>query len=250
MNILKDILNVNKQIFRKTLNSLQKNWMIIFTGIVYMVLNLVIYGVIFNLFTGILSIIAGLIAAIVSAAMISNYLYLLLNVINYDKINLQDFKDGFTYFLRKIYMVFFFAWIGRYFIEILGGMLGPNINSLNLIINLSILLLLNALPETIYLKSYDPLDSIMYSLDFMKDNWYNWLIPNGILYFILFIATGNVVTNLFATSISFRILFGGSNIIKYLLGQLIFSFIMIYRGHLYKLLSTSNRRKRMFMSKF
>lgn len=250
MDILKDSININQQALKRTLNSLKKSWMIIFTGIVYMILNLVIFGIISNLFTGILSLLAGIIAAIASAAMISNYLYLLFNVINYDRISFQDFKDGFSYFLRKVYMVFFFAWIGSYFISILGGMFGPNVFVLNIIINLSILVLLNALPETIYLKSYDALDSIMYSLEFMKDNWYNWLIPNGIMYLVLFLVTGNVITDLFATNISYGATLDGFNIIRYLVGQLLFSFIMIYRGHLYKILSTSSRRKRMFMSKF
>lgn len=250
MDILKDSINVNKQTIKRTLVSLKSNWMIILTGIVYMILDIVIHTIFSTLFTGALSIIAGIIGAIVRAAMISNYLYLLYNVINYGKINLQDFKDGFTYFLRKVYGVFFFAWIGSYFISALGGILGPGIYALNTIISLSVLLLLNALPETIYLKSLDPMDSIMYSLDFMKDNWFNWLVPNALLYFILYMVTGDIVTKLFTTSISYGLLLYGSNIIKYLIGQVLFSFIMVYRGHLYKILSTSTRRKRMFMSKF
>ena len=250
MEILKDTINVNKQTIKKSFNSLMKNWVIIFTGIAYLIINILVFSVIFRLFTGVLSIIAGLIAAIVSAAMISNYLYLLYNIINYDRITFQDFKDGFGYFLRKVYGVFFYAWIGSFLISIIGGGFGSNRYILDLIISLSILILLNALPETIYLKSLDPMGSIMYSFDFIKDNWYNWLIPNAILYFSIYIFTGRVITNIFTTSIPTNVLFGGVNMIKYLIGQLLFSFTMIYRGHLFKLLSTSNRRKRMFMSKF
>ncbi len=250
MDILKDSINVNKKVLDRTLKSLKKSWMIIFTGIVYMIINLVMYTLIATFFRGIFSILAGIVAAIFSAAMISNYLYLLFNVINYDKIVFQDFKDGFGYFLRKIYSVFFFAWIGSYLISMLGGILGLSLGMLNSIISLSILVLLNALPETIYLKSYDGLDSIMYSLEFMKDNWYNWLIPNIIMYFILYVITGNIITDLFATSISYNLIFSPLDFGRYLIGQIIFSFIMIYRGHLYKILSTSNRRKRLFMRKF
>ena len=250
MNILEDFLNINRQTLKKTLLSLKDNWVIIFTGIVYVILNAVIYTTIFTLFTGVLSIIAGLISAVVSAAMISNYFYLLYCVINHGRISVQDFKDGFGYFLRKIYGVFFFAWIGSYIFSLLGGILGSSIYALNSIISLSILLILNALPETIYLKSLDSMDSIMYSFDFMKENWFNWLVPNGVLYIILYMVTGNIITNLFTTNISYGVFFGGVNIVKYLVGQGIFSFIMIYRGHLYKILSGSTRRKRMFMSKF
>lgn len=250
MDILNDFLNINKETLKKTFISLKDNWVIIFSGIVYTILTTLIFTTIFTLFTGVLSLIAGIIAAVVSAALISNYLYLLYKVINYGKIKLQDFKDGFTYFLRKVYGVFFFAWIGSYLLSIVGRAIGPNIIALNAIISLSILVLLNALPETIYLKSLDPMDSIVYSLDFMKENWLNWLIPNVLLYLSIYIVTGKIITNLFATSISGGIFFGGANIIVYLIGQLLFSFTMIYRGHLYKLLSTSTRRKRMYMRKF
>jgi len=90
----------------------------------------------------------------------------------------------------------------------------------------------------------------MYSIDFIKDNWFNWLLPNILFYGLLYYLTGNIITDLFATHLSFGFNFGIPSIIKYLLGQGLFSFIMIYRGHLFKLLSTSTRRKRMFMNKF
>ncbi|WP_313756799.1 hypothetical protein [Tissierella sp.] len=250
MDIIKDFMMLNKQVFRKTLNSLRDNGVIIFTGIVYMILNIAIFTVVLTIFTGVLSIFAGIILAVVSASLISNYLYLLYNIINYNKITFQDFKDGFKYFLRKVYTVFFFAWIGSYLLSIIQGILGFNAYILNIIITVSIFFILNALPETLYLKVLEPMDSIMYSIDFIKDNWLNWLLPNILFYGILYYLTGNIITDLFATHLSFGFNFGTSSIIKYLLGQGLFSFIMIYRGHLFKLLSTSTRRKRMFMNKF
>ncbi|MBU5257405.1 hypothetical protein [Tissierella praeacuta] len=250
MDIIKDFMMINKQVFKKTLNSLKNNGVIIFTGIVYMILNIAIFSVVLTIFKGILSIFAGIILAIVSASLISNYLYLLYNIINYNRITFQDFKDGFKYFLRKVYTVFFFAWIGSYLLSIIQQILGFNAYILNTIITISIFFILNALPETLYLKVLEPMDSIMYSIDFIKDNWFNWLLPNILFYGLLYYLTGNIITDLFATHLSFGFNFGIPSIIKYLLGQGLFSFIMIYRGHLFKLLSTSTRRKRMFMNKF
>ena len=95
----------------------------------------------------------------------------------------------------------------------------------------------------------ETLDGLAYSLDFARENIVNWFVPNLLMYGILYLVTGNVILNLFTTSLPFV---GGSpiGIGMYLLGQLLFSFVMVYRGHLYKILSTSNPRKRMFMSKF
>lgn len=241
---------INRQTLKKSINSLIKNWPIIFTGIVYTTINIAIISFVMTVFRGVLSIFAGIILAIVSASLISNYFYLLFNIINYNKITLQDFKDGFKQYLRKVYMIFFLAWIGSFLLYAVRGLMGFDPYVLNLIITFSILILLNALPETLYLKVLDPMDSIMYSFDFLKENWFNWLFPNAILYTILYLVTGRIVTNIFATHMSIGFGFDGMAWIRYLIGQGIFSFIMIYRGHLYKLLSTSTRRKRMFMSKF
>lgn len=250
MDILKDFLIINKQTLKKTISSLKNNWIIIFSGIVYMVLNAAMIILVSTLFRGVLGILAGIAVALASASLISNYLYLLYNVINYDKLKFQDFKDGFTYFLRKIYVVFFYGWIGSMIISMLARILGNNAGILNLIVSISIFILLNPLPETLYLKVLNPMDSIMYSVDFMKENWINWLIPNAVMFVVLYLITGNIISGIFTTHISYISSFRIIDIIKYLIAQGLFSFVMIYRGYLYKLLSTSTRRKRMYMNKF
>lgn len=249
MDILKDFFMINGQTLKKAISSLKDNWMIIFTGIAYIIINMLMYGLAVTLFSGILSIIAGIIIAIVSASLISNYLYLLYNVINYNKVTFQDFKDGFKYFTRKVYTVFFFAWLGSYLLNLIQGIIGFNASILNIIVTVSIFILLNPLPETLYLKVLDPMESIMYSIDFMKENWLNWLLPNAIFYIVIYYFTGNIIT-MFSTHLNLGLGLSIPGIIRYLVGQGIFSFTMIYRGHLYKLLSTSTRRKRMFMNKF
>ncbi|HEY8363862.1 MAG TPA: hypothetical protein VIK77_13510 [Tissierellaceae bacterium] len=250
MDIIKDFIMVNKESLNKSIKSLIKNWPIIFTGIVYMTINIFMISFVITVFRGILSIFAGIFVAIVSSSLISNYFYLLFNIINYDRITLQDFKVGFKYFLRKVYMIFFLAWLGSFVLDSISKLMGFNYYILNLIITFSVLILLNALPETLYQKALEPVDSITYSFDFIKENWFNWFIPNAIFYVILYLVTGQVITDIFATHINFRLSLDMMDIIKYLAGQVIFSFIMIYRGYLYKILSTSTRRKRMFMNRF
>ena len=250
MDIIKDLIYINKSAFNKTIKSLSKNWIIIFTGIVYTILNVAIFSLISVFLTGFLSILSGIIVAIITAAFISNYLYLLFNIINYDRINMQIFKDGFKYYLWKIYGVLFIAYLGRILLGILSNMLGGLASALNIVIYLSILIVLNPLPETIYLKSYSSWESVLNTFEFMQENWLNWLLPNVIFHLVLYFITGNLITNVFTTHLSFNMVFSIKNIIIYLVGQGLFSFIMVYRGHLYKTLSGSTRRKRMFMNKF
>jgi hypothetical protein len=250
LDIIKDLIYINKSAFNKTIKSLSKNWIIIFTGIVYTILNVAIFSLISVFLTGFLSILSGIIVAIITAAFISNYLYLLFNIINYDMINMQIFKDGFKYYLWKIYGVLFIAYLGRILLGILSNMLGGLASALNIVIYLSILIVLNPLPETIYLKSYSSWESVLNTFEFMQENWINWLLPNIIFHGVLYFITGNLITNIFTTHLSFNMVFSIKNIIIYLVGQGLFSFIMVYRGHLYKTLSGSTRRKRMFMNKF
>ena len=249
MDFLNDIIYVNKEVGLKTIHSFKKNWFIIFTGIIYTLLNIIIYSIMDTIFSGPLYILSGIVAAIITSAMISNYLYLLFNIINYNRVTLDDFRDGFLYFLRKLYGVLFIAYVARLLLSYLSPILGGLRPLVGPLIYLSLFVLLNPLPETIYLKYYNSWESIVESLEFMRENWLNWSLPNIVFMTLLYKITGRGYINIFTTHISFGFNFEMRAILMYLLAQLIFSIMMIYRGHLYKLLSTSTRRKRIFMKK-
>ncbi|HSH35916.1 hypothetical protein [Schnuerera sp.] len=250
MNFFKDMILVNKTTLKKSVTSFSKNWIIFFTGLVYVILNIAIILIVSTLFRGVLSILAGLVMAIVTSSLISNYLYLLFNIINYDRITWNDFKQGFKHFLWKVYGIFFIAWIGSFILTSIAGILGINAKLLSRVVSIVILVSLNPLPETIYQKYLSSGESIKYAFEFMKDNWINWLIPNAIFTLVLYQITNTLILNMFVTHLSFNFDFTLESLTLYILGQGLFSFIMIYRGHLFKLLSTSTPRKRMYMNKF
>lgn len=250
MDYIKDFIYVNKHTITKTIDSFKKNWIIIFTGIVYSIISTLVFSVTSMIFRGPFSIISGFISYFIQSAIISNYLYLLFNIINYDRFNLNDFKRGFMYFIWKIYSVFFILYLGQLLLSVVNNMLGSAAYLVNVILGILLFILFNPLPETIYLKSYSPTETLLYSIEFIKENLFNWLVPNILLIGLIYIVTGNLLTGFFNTGVSFYFDFSITAMIRYLVGQLIFSFMMVYRGHLYKLLSTSTLRKRMFMNKF
>ena len=249
LNLLQDIIMVNRVTFRKSVQGFKNNWILIFTGLIYMAINIFAIIAVKTLLRGVLSILAGFIMLVVSSCLISNYLYLLFNIINYNKITMDDFKDGFGYFLRKIYGIFFIAWIGSYFLSAVLRMAGGNAILINRVVSIVVLVALNPLPETIYQKHYSSGESIRYALEFMEENWLNWLLPNVIFYLILYAITNTLIVGIFTTYLSIGYDFTIKRIGGYILGQALFSFSMIYRGHLFKLLSTSTRRKRRYMDK-
>lgn len=250
MDLFRDIFLINLSASKKASKGFYKNWLIVFTGLAYTFLNIIIFSITGLLFKGVLSMLAGIIVAIVTSSLISNYFYLLYNVIKYNKFTFQDFKDGFGYFLWKVYGIFFIAWLVSFLLGGLRGILSSSVSRLNAIINILILVIFNPLPEIIYQKSLSPWESIVYSFEFMKENWANWLLPNVIFFFIMYKFTGNALTDIFTTHLNYNLDISILGLLKYLLGQVLFSFIMIYRGFLFEILSTSTRRKRFYMKKF
>ncbi len=246
MSLITDLWFITKDTGKRSIKSLIKHFPIMFTGFIYSSI-LILISFILPFFW----ILSGIIMLILSSALISNYLYLLNCIIEYDRLTLKDFKEGFLIYLRKIWTVLFIGIVVSLGLDlfvrpILAGAFGPV--AYNLILNFMLVILFNALPETIYQKSYHPWESIKYSVEFIREHWVEWYLPNTILIGGLILITGDVITGIFTTDISIGIIFNRPfGLVVYLIGQLWFSFMMIYRGYLYKLLNTSSRRKRLFM---
>ncbi|WP_409228106.1 hypothetical protein [Gudongella sp. SC589] len=248
MNIINDIILVNKEIAQKSKDSIMKNPEVLLLGVVYSVMSIVAGMLVFNLLAG-LGILLGIIYALVESAIVSSYLFVLHNVVVYNRFRWRDIKHGFTYYIRKVYGVLFIFYLANLILGFLSNLLGPMIVALIFIIGIGALVVLNPLPEALYVKDRDSLQTILYCVDFMKENWINWLFPNIILTLILYLLTGGILNgglNPFR-GLSFSVSI--SSIVLYLIGSAILSTAMIYRGHLFKLLSTTTLRKRMFMRK-
>lgn len=247
MNFFEDMIYVNKGVLNKTVKSFAKNWTILLTVFAYSIINIIVYSLFNILFAGPLSLLSGIIRTLISSSIVSSYLYSLFNIINYNRFNIDIFKNGFTEYVRKIYGIFFVGYLGRLLLSLAGPMFGQSGELLILLINLSLVFVLNPLPETVYLKEYSSWESIVYSLEFLKENFVNWILPNMVFYVLIYFISGQLITDVFNTSLDFDFSTNMVDLLLFLVAQVVFSFMMIYRGHLFKVLSTSNRRKRMFM---
>lgn len=256
MEFIKDIFYINKTTMKKTLDLFLKNWLVIFTGLIYSMITLVAY-VIASPFLSIpiLNIVIGVLLYFLTVALISSYLYVLYSIVKCNKFELKDIKTGLRVYTYEVSRILFIGWIAgllvfNFVLPIIVTSFGGTLEYTTLvnIVGLLVLIAINPLPEVIYQKNYTGLDGLRYTFNYMKDNWVEWLIPNAILLGLLYFITGSTITNLFPTGIGFNFnTISIQGIGLYLIGQVIFSFTMIYRGVLFNLLSTSNRRKRMFM---
>jgi len=248
MNIINDIILVNKEILKRTKDSISRNPEVLLLGVVYSIMSILAGALIFNLLAG-LGILLGIIYALVESAIVSSYLFVLDNVIVYNRFRWKDIQNGLTYYIRKVYGVLFIFYLANLILGFLSNLLGPIIVAIVFLTGIVAFIALNPLPEALYVKDRDSLQTILYCVDFMRENWLNWLVPNMVLAGMLYLTTGGLFNGglnpfkalSFSTSIS--------SIILYIVGSAILSTGMVYRGHLFKLLSTTTLRKRMFMRK-
>ncbi|MDO5754933.1 MAG: hypothetical protein Q4P28_01680 [Tissierellia bacterium] len=103
---------------------------------------------------------------------------------------------------------------------------------------LIIFILLNPLPESVYLGNGNGVQAIGNSLELMKNNFHQWL-PNMVIAYFLYPKILRLIQNPLKKSPQDILVFLGIN--------LVFLGVMIYRGQLYEILSKSNMRKRRFM---
>lgn len=254
MEILRDLMYTNKSISKKAFMSLTKNWLIILTGLFYSVATSLVFISLRSFW-----IFGGLVGVIATSALISNYLFLLNTILKKGYFTFSDFKYGFTPYLRKVWSILFIGYLANLILDLVSPLIIASIGpfAFSLIIILFTFVLFNSVPEATYQKDYDALETITYAIDFVKTNWIEWFLPNIILLIVFYFVTGGglsvlqIISSVFNYFVSIRTsITSPKGIIFYFLGQIWFSYFMIYRAYLFETLSTSNRRKRLFMKDF
>jgi len=244
MHLFQDILETNREIIPKACRLLLKNWPILFTGIVYSIILIFLWRV-----ASMFWILAGIVITLVQSAIISNYLYLIENIIRYQRITMEDFKAGFTAYIWKVYGIMIVIWFVNYGASLfLSPLLNIRLGTVSLwfLVKVAAFLLLNCLPEVIYQKHFYIGDTFRYSFEFIKENWIDWYIPNVILGLLCYIIIGDIRIPYLLLG-NRMLAFASSKIFLYLAGQVLLAYFMIYRGLLFEILSGTSRRKRMFM---
>ncbi len=249
MSYLNDLLIVNRKVIPKALGAFKKNPAILLVGMPYLLVALVVGRLALSL-----SFLGGILLYLMQAALISNYLHLIDRILVRGTFDLDDFKTGFTVYLRKVYILAFMVFVFNFGLGILARPLNfvhPLFGLLIPLANLLLIVLLNPLPEVIYQKYYSEWDSVVYSFRFIKTDWFNWLIPNALFGAIIY-AVYRLIA-LWILPMVWGIPVGGYYLyllVQSVILQVIVALMMIYRAFLFRELSTSSRRKRQFSRYF
>lgn len=213
------------------------NWKVIFAPLAYGV----ILSVSFIIFAR-LPIVGGIAIALITDACISSGLYLTENILNTRKASLHDFTRGFSVYLWQIVLIFFILWIPMTVAR--SALLHlPNGWLFLLFIQLTLYIILNAVPELIYQSGASGLELLAASYHFITENWIEWLTPN------LAIAAGwylvwdllDVIVIRLPSFLQFFVIASGIG--------LFLTYFMIFRGILFAELNGSTPRSRVYRYK-
>ena len=218
----------------KSWDCLRKNWVVSFAPVVYGII-LTVAGIV----AAPLGIVGGLIYSLVSSACASSGLYLIKNMVESGKTDINDFLNGFLVYLGDLITFFFILWLPMW--AAANGLAGvPNGWLIYLLLRLGLFVLLNAVPEMIYQGRASGLELIGASYNFIVENWIEWLVPNLILF-----AAGYFFLDYFDS-----LLFGLPVFVQLFLSALVLglllAFFMIFRGFLFSQLHGTTRRTRIY----
>jgi hypothetical protein len=212
-----------------------KNWPVMFVLIVYsLIMGLVSIAV------SPLGFLGGFITAIASAACASSYLYLIENIIYSRIASMNDFKNSFTPYLRRVINISFYIWIAttlysfvsRAFYTLSYGWV------INIIVELAAVIVLNPIPEIIYQTNNSDMGVFSAAYEFMKENFVEWIVPNLLLLAAVYFLIGGGLFSFLSINVL--------GIVKFVIGLFVVLFTMIFRGILFRFLNESTRRSRLF----
>jgi hypothetical protein len=237
MQILQVTLWIYGVALKRAWECVRKNLVVSFAPLVYSLL--LSAAAIIALPLGILG---GLVVGLVAQACISSGLFLVKNMIDSGKADVNDFARGFKVYIWEVITISFMLWIPLK-IAAMAFATVPNGGLIYFCIQITLFVLLNPVPEFIYRSRATGPELLSASYNFIVENWVEWLTPNIVLAVIGYVLLRELEFALFGLP-EFIELFVHS----FALG-LFLTYVMTFRGFLFIELYGSSRRSRIYRYK-
>ncbi len=177
-----------------------------------------------------LGIAGGFIFSLLWAACIGSFLALVEAMVRDGRVTLDDFRGSFGRYLWDVVGISFLFWV--FWMIVTPALLTiPNGGTVVLAVQLVGFVLLNAVPELIYLGHHSSFELVTASYAFVAENWIEWFPPN-ILLAVGWYLLPELHPSLF--------------LVEAALHALYLFFAMAVRGFLFQELAGSTRRSRAF----
>ncbi|MFQ5850284.1 MAG: hypothetical protein ACE5JU_06805 [Candidatus Binatia bacterium] len=237
MEILKATLWIYRVALLRSAQLVAENWLVVLAPLAYGVILSVA-----SVFFIPLGFMGGMLLVLTSNACMSSGLYLIENILKARKADFNDFIRGFTVYLWEIVRISFILWIPMMVASTVLYRI-PNGPLILLFIQITLYVILNAVPELIYQSRVSGLELLAASYNFITENWPEWFTPN------LFITVAGFslvrVLSLIARALPVSVQIFA---LAFILG-LFLTYLMIFRGILFSELNGSNRRGRVYRYK-
>ncbi len=271
INQLAAALDLYRQALHKTWQSLQRGWITVLAVIGFLFLLILAQQI-----AAPLGIAGGFLLGAVNALLVGMTLSLIEQSISYARtLTIKDVVESFGQYFWDVIGVGFVLWLPIMALD-MGTSQNPNGPLISYAVMLLMFILLNPAPEIIYQVRHDsPLDVFKRAYEFVLENWIEWFLPMALLLLPLVAAPDGLRTFFLLSQrvgrgagldfsqlliMPFTILgswLASMGIDPELSGYLILFFtpplavsILLFRGHLFALLSQSSHRQRQFASQF
>ena len=240
-----------RQAVVETWQKITRNWWVGFLPLLYGVI--LVFTASFVLQLGM---IGGLIFGLISAMCTSSYLFFLAGVVNGQRMIPSELGESWRPYLSPVITILFFLFLVRMTLSLVLPPVAAS-QDVSLIVTLILLVILNPIPEIIYLGRSDGMAMLQESVDFLRENWLEWFLPLVILTLLSLGFPLPLVLPLQVGQLGFPFMNSAgllSGSIDHLFWSILSAFLlfalMVFRGLLFRALFGTSRRQRVFRSRF
>lgn len=235
MGMITATLQLYLESLRKMVRVSVPNWKVVFASWAYMGI-LTVAGFI----VAPLGMLGGMVMALVLAAIVGSYIYLVEMVVRTSRLTLDDFKRSFQVYFWDVVNVMFLLWLIQLAAGIFAKASGQTAAVLA-IVSVAVFVLFNAVPELIYQGRVGSVALFAASMRFIQENWIEWFIPNFVF--------GAVVYGTYLLVPLGSGPFDPAVLLIDLVRAFLIFTMMVFRGFLFEGLNSGSRRARMFRSR-
>jgi hypothetical protein len=219
-----------------------------------------LYGPVFflcSMFAARLGMLGGFLMGLVLAMSVSSYLYFIAGVVNGSRMSLTELGESWRPHLSSVINILFFLFLLQYVLALLTPAGDETAMLLAALIELILLVILNPIPEIIYQGRSEGFGMLQESIDFLRTSGVEWFFPFIALaifstfFFPMALLEGPLQFGrlTFPTSIGGAAQSSLSGIFWTLLSGFVLFALMVFRGLLFRALSGTTRRQRIFRAR-
>lgn len=192
----------------------------------------------------------------IKIALVAFYLGWIADAVREEKVDPRSMIQFDIQLFFDVISVAFILFIATYVVNSL--IQGMGVAWIALLMQLGIVIIFNAVPETIYIHRYQSVHALSHAAVFTRDNWIEWFFPLVVVLLPLLLLSGELTLVFLAQSdvilpidtiITAWSLGASSYIVLFsVIGVLLAHWFMLFRGYLYRELESGTRRQRIFRS--